>query len=167
MHSRTPAAAATPEQLAVVDATIGRLEHQRGACLPILIAIQEELGFVPHESLLRVAKALNLSRADVHGVLTYYHELRSAPPGRHVLRICRAEACRAMGCERLEAHAKEHLAPFGETSADGRVTVEATYCLGNCALSPSVQIDGRVFGRVSPQRLDALLAAADAHEARP
>lgn len=124
-------------------------------------AIQEELGFVPHEAIQRIADALNLSRADVHGVLTYYHDFRSAPPGRHVLKVCRAESCQAMGSERLEAHLSEkHGAAMGDTSADGELTVEPIYCLGNCALSPAVQLDGRVHGRVSSARLDALLLQA-------
>lgn len=133
----------------------------RGACLPMMHAIQEELGFVPHEAMRRIADALNLSRADVHGVLTYYHDFRTAPPGCHVLKLCRAESCQAMGSEQLEAHvANKHGAAMGETSADGELTVEPIYCLGNCALSPAVQLDGKVYGRVSSQRLDALLLQA-------
>jgi len=147
--------------LAAVDAAISRLSSTPGACLPILHAIQDELGFVPHEAIERIADALNWSRADVHGVLTYYHDFRSAPPGRHVLKVCRAESCQAMGCEKLEAHlAAKHGVAMGETSVSGEVTVEPVYCLGNCALSPAVQLDGRVYGRVSSDRLDALLAQA-------
>lgn len=160
MESRSPAAAvATPEQLAAVDAAISRLASLPGACLPILHAIQGELGFVPPAAIERIAKALNLSRADVHGVLTYYHDFRTAPPGRRVLKVCRAEACQAVGCDRLERHLRErHGAPLGATTADGALTVDAVYCLGNCALGPSVLLDGRLHGRVTPERLDALLA---------
>lgn len=164
MQSRPSASvAATPEQLAAVDAAISRLATMRGACLPMLHAIQDELGFVPHEAIQRIADAINLSRADVHGVMTYYHDFREQAPGRTVLKVCRAESCQAMGSERLEAHcADRHGAAPGETSADGELTVEPIYCLGNCALSPAVQIDGKVHGRVSPERLDALLQAAKA-----
>ena len=124
-------------------------------------AIQAELGFVPHEAVQRIADALNLSRADVHGVLTYYHDFRSEPPGCHVLKVCRAESCQAMGSEKLEDHLHEkHGVAMGETSADGQVTVEPIYCLGNCALSPAVMLDGKLHGRVSSERLDALLASA-------
>ena len=159
MQSRSSSAvAATPDQLAAVDAAISNLSSVRGACLPIMHAIQEELGFVPHEAIERIAEALNLSRADVHGVLTYYHDFRSEPPGRHVLKVCRAESCQAMGSERLESHvAAKPGAAMGETSASGDLTVEPVYCLGNCALSPAVQLDGKVYGRVSQDRLDTLL----------
>ncbi|MEZ6037420.1 MAG: formate dehydrogenase subunit gamma [Planctomycetota bacterium] len=164
--STQAAAAATPAQLAAIDAAIARLQSLPGACLPILHAIQAELGFVPAEATARIAAALNLSRADVHGVLTYYHDFRSAPPGRHVLKICRAEACQAVGSDALEAHvAARHGAAVGATSEDGSLTVEAIYCLGNCALGPSVQLDGRLCGRVDAQRLDALLAAAKGSDA--
>lgn len=129
-------------------------------------AIQEELGFVPPEAIQRIADALNLSRADVHGVLTYYHDFRSAPPGRCVLKVCRAESCQAMGSEQLESHlAAKHDVAMGDTSASGELTVEPVYCLGNCALSPAVQLDGKVYGRVSQQRLDALLQQAKEQKA--
>ncbi|HEB53514.1 MAG TPA: formate dehydrogenase subunit gamma [bacterium] len=159
MHQSPPAAdPATPEQLAVIDAAIARLADQRGACLPILHAIQEELGFVPAEAVQRIADAINWSRAEVHGVLTFYHDFRTRPPGRRVLKVCRAEACQAVGSEALERHLQDrHGVACGETSADGELTVEAVYCLGNCALSPSVQLDGRIAGRVDAARLDALL----------
>jgi len=162
MQSRSPSVvAATPDQLAAVDAAISRLAKMRGACLPMMHAIQEELGFVPHEAVQRIADALNLSRADVHGVLTYYHDFRNAPPGSHVLKVCRAESCQSMGSEQLEAHLQDHHGvAMGETSKDGELTVEAIYCLGNCALSPAVQLDGKVHGRVSAQRLDSLLQKA-------
>lgn len=162
MQSRSSAAvAATPDQLAAVDAAISRLATLRGACLPMMHAIQAELGFVPHEAIQRIADTLNLSRADVHGVLTYYHDFRTEAPGRHVLKVCRAESCQAMGSETLEDHLHEkHGVAMGETSVDGDVTVEPIYCLGNCALSPAVMLDGKVHGRVSTERLDALLQRA-------
>jgi formate dehydrogenase subunit gamma len=162
MQSRSSSAvAATPDQLAAVDAAISRLATMRGACLPMMHAIQAELGFVPHEAVQRIADALNLSRADVHGVLTYYHDFRSEAPGCHVLKVCRAESCQAMGSEKLEDHlCEKHGVAMGETCADGEVTVEPVYCLGNCALSPAVMLDGKVYGRVSAERLDALLQRA-------
>ena len=163
MHSSSSAAEpATPEQLAAVDAAISSHAETRGACLPMLHAIQESLGFVPHEAVHRIADAINWSRADVHGVLTYYHDFRPQPPGRHVLKVCRAESCQAVGCEQLEQHLQDkHGVAMGETSADGKVTVEPAYCLGNCALSPAVLLDDKVYGRVTPQRLDALLDCAE------
>ena len=164
MQARTEAARpATPEQLAAVDEAIARLRDLPGACLPILHEIQRALGFVPNEAVARIADALNWSRADVHGVLTYYHDFRAEPPGRHVLKVCRAEACQATGCEELVTHLERaHGVSVGATRDDGELTVEPVYCLGNCALSPSVLLDDRVHGRVTPQRLDALLQRAQA-----
>ncbi|MBL8751305.1 MAG: formate dehydrogenase subunit gamma [Planctomycetes bacterium] len=140
----------------MVDATVARLRDLPGALLPILHAIQHELGFVPPAAIERIADALNLSRAEVHGVITFYHDFRTAPPGRHVLKLCRAEACQAMGCERLENRLRDHHGiAMDATAADGSVTLEAVYCLGNCALSPSALLDGRLVGRVTEKRLDA------------
>lgn len=162
MHSSASAAsaaAATPEQLQTIDAVVARLRDLPGACLPMLHGIQDALGFVPAEAVDRIAAALNLSRADVHGVVTYYHDFRRQPPGRTVLKLCRAEACQAMGSDRLEQHLRsQHGVALGQTRGDGAVTAEAVYCLGNCALSPSVLVNGRLHGRVSPAALDGLLA---------
>jgi formate dehydrogenase subunit gamma len=155
------AAAATSAQLAVVDAAIARLRALPGACLPILHAIQDELGFVPAAAIERIAEGLNLTRAEVHGVVTFYHDFRSAPPGRTVLKLCRAEACQAMGCRGLEQRLREqHGAAMGATTRDGALTVEPVYCLGNCALSPSALVDGRLVGRVDAAKLDEIVAAA-------
>lgn len=157
-HGANPGAAPSDARLAVVDAAIARLCELPGALLPILHAIQHELGFVPPAAVDRIADALNLSRAEVHGVVTFYHDFRSEPPGRHVLKLCRAEACQSMGCERLEVRLREkHGLSMGATSADGSVTLEPVYCLGNCALSPSAMFDGKVQGRVTEARLDAWL----------
>ena len=154
-----PSASTTDPLTAVVDAAIARLRELPGALLPILHAIQHELGYVPPAAIPRIADGLNLSHAEVHGVVTFYHDFRSSPPGRHVLKLCRAEACQAMGSERLEQHLRErHQLAMHDTSPDGSVTVEPVYCLGNCALSPSALLDGRIQGRVSTQRLDAMLA---------
>ncbi|MFY9344445.1 MAG: formate dehydrogenase subunit gamma [Planctomycetota bacterium] len=160
-----PPAPATPAQLAVADAALARLGKEPGALLPILHAIQHELGFVPPGVIGRLAEGLNLSRADVHGVVTFYHDFRRAPPGRTVLRLCRAEACQAMGCERLETRLRDvHKVAMGSTSADGTLTLEPVYCLGNCALSPSALLDGKLLGRVSEARLDAIVAQARAKD---
>ena len=143
---------------AVVDAAISDNRHLPGALLPILHAVQEGLGFVPPDGIDRIAHALNLSRAEVHGVVTFYHDFRSAPPGRHVLKLCRAEACQSMGSAALEAHVKTRLGiDFGETTQDGAVTLDPVYCLGNCACSPALMIDGQLRGRASMQTIDVLL----------
>jgi len=124
----------------------------------VLHAIQNDLGHVPAAALPLVASALNLSRAEVYGVVTFYHHFRQQPPGRHVLRLCQAEACRSMHCEALTAHARQRLGiDFHQTTADGRVTLEPVYCLGNCACAPSVMLDDELHGRVTPERLDELL----------
>jgi len=141
----------------VVDA-IESQKHRPGALLPILHAIQDAIGHVPEKSLPTIAKALNLSRAEVHGVVTFYHHFRSSPPGRHVVRICRAEACQAMGAEDLVGHAKKTLGVhIHGTSKDGAVTLETVYCLGNCACSPAVMVDDDLHGRVSKERFDAIV----------
>jgi formate dehydrogenase subunit gamma len=132
-----------------------------GAMLPILHALQNVFGYLPEAAVPMVAQALNLSRAEVHGVVTFYHDFRKQPPGRHVLKLCRAEACQAAGCDVLAAHAEARLGvAIGETTPDRRITVEAVYCLGLCAIAPSAMLDGRVVGRLDAQRLDALLAEA-------
>ena len=131
-----------------------------GGLLPLLHTIQAKIGYVPPESVAAIAKGLNLSRAEVHGVISFYHDFRSAPAGRHVLQICRAEACQAMGSRVLEAHAKDILGiDFGGTTPDGAVSLESVYCLGNCACSPSVRIDDAIHARVDAARLDVLLDA--------
>ncbi|HEX7034262.1 MAG TPA: formate dehydrogenase subunit gamma [Pseudomonadales bacterium] len=129
-----------------------------GALLPILNAVQRRFGHVPDAAVAVVAEVLNLSRAEVHGVVSFYHMYRRTPGGRQVLYLCRAEACQAMGARALERHVKERLGiDFHETTADGRFTLEPVYCLGNCACSPAVMIDEAVHGRVTAERLDALI----------
>lgn len=129
--------------------------------LPILHDIQHAFGCVPEEAVPLIAKAMNLSRAEVHGVVTFYHDFRREPAGRHVLRLCRAEACQAAGGQTLAERAERLLGiGFGDTSADGSVTLEAVYCLGLCATAPTAMLDGRVVGRLDDARLDALLAEA-------
>ena len=129
-----------------------------GPLLPILHAIQDELGYVPSEAVPIVAEVLNVSRADVHGVISFYHLFRESPPGQRTLYLCRAEACQAMGARDLERHAKEKLGVgFHETTADGQYSLEPIYCLGNCACSPAVMVDDFVYGRVTLERFDELL----------
>lgn len=143
-------------------ALIARHAAEPGAMLVILHALQSEFGYVDHDAVPEIARALNLSRAEVHGVLTFYHDFRDRAPGRHIVRVCRAEACQSMGCNALADHIKHRLRiDFGGTTADGRLTLEAVYCLGNCALTPAVTIDGELYGRVDAERFDALLAAAE------
>ncbi|MCB1578771.1 MAG: formate dehydrogenase subunit gamma, partial [Xanthomonadales bacterium] len=129
-----------------------------GALLPILHGIQDALGHVPPAAVPVIAEALNLSRAEVHGVISFYHHFRSVAPGRHVLRLCRAEACQAMGARGVEAHLRARLGiGFNETTADGALTLEPVYCLGNCACAPSAMLDDRVHGRLSVERIDRLI----------
>ena len=145
--------------LDAVDRILAKLRDMPGGLLPILHAIQEEVGYVPPESVPLIAEALNLSRAEVHGVISFYHDFRSEPPGRHIVHVCRAESCQSVGAEALLAHACERLGvDVHGTSADGAVTLEPVYCLGNCALSPAVMVDHRnLYGRVTADRLDAVL----------
>jgi formate dehydrogenase subunit gamma len=141
-----------------VRALASERADEPGALLPILHAIQDELGYVPQAAVPIVASVLNLSRAEVHGVLTFYHFYRTEQPGRHTVYLCRAEACQSMGARELERYAREKLAiGFHETTADGRYSLEPVYCLGNCACSPAIMIDETVHGRVTPERLDELL----------
>ena len=144
---------------ATIAAILADWIDQPGALLPVLHGIQERLGYLPETAVEPVAEALNLSRADVHGVISFYHHFRNTPPGRRVIQLCRAESCRAMGAQRLEDHVKQVLGiDFHQTSADGEVSLEPVYCLGNCACSPSVRIDDTVYGDVTPQAFDELLA---------
>jgi formate dehydrogenase subunit gamma len=148
----------------IIDEKLVReLAEQRaaspGALLPILHDVQAKFGYVPDAALPVIAKVLNISRAEVHGVVTFYHWFRRAPRGKQVLYLCRAEACQAMGARELEKHVKKALKiDFHETTADGRISLEPVYCLGNCACSPAVMIDEDVHGRVTPEKLDELLA---------
>jgi formate dehydrogenase subunit gamma len=132
-----------------------------GATLVILHAIQETFGYVPEPAIPMIASALNLSRAEVHGVFTFYHDFRRKPAGRHVLKLCRAEACQAAGGDALAARAEIRLGvALGNTTPDERVTLEPIYCLGLCATAPSAMLDGRVVGRLDEARIDALVAEA-------
>jgi formate dehydrogenase subunit gamma len=133
---------------------------ERGALLPILHAIQSEYGHIDPQAIPVIAEELNLSRADVHGVVTYYKDFRQQPPGRTTVRICRAEACQAVGSDALAQRVQARLGvAFGETTAGGEVSLESVFGLGNCARGPSVEIGGRLYGRMDGDRLEALLAA--------
>ena len=143
-----------------IQAVIDRHRDAPGALLPMLHALQEAFGCVPEAATPVIAATLNLSRAEVHGVISFYHDFRRAPPGRHVLRLCQAEACQAMGARTLAAHVQDRLGvQMGETTPDRRITVEAIYCLGLCATAPSAMLDGRLIGRASGEKLDRALAA--------
>ena len=135
--------------------------HLEGATLVILHALQETFGYVPEPAIPMIASALNLTRAEIHGVFTFYHDFRHEPAGRHVLKLCRAEACQAAGGDALAARAEAKLGvAIGTTTADERVTLEPIYCLGLCATAPSAMLDGRLIGRLDEKRLDALIAEA-------
>jgi formate dehydrogenase subunit gamma len=139
------------------------LKELPGASLPILHALQEEFGYIHPEAIPLVAQALLLSQAEVVGIISFYHDFRTAPAGRHILRVCRAESCQSMGCEAVVDHLRTRLGiDMGETTADGAVTLETVYCLGNCALSPAVLLDDSLYGRVSPERVDQLIDTARA-----
>lgn len=149
--SPTPAIAATAR-------IVTRLKDLPGPLLPVLHEVQHELGCIPAEAVQTIAEALNLSRAEVHGVITFYPHFRSEPAARHTLEVCRAEACQAMGGDHLAAHAQATLGcGFHDSSADGNFTLEPVYCLGLCAQSPAVMIDGHPHARVTADKLDRLL----------
>jgi len=144
-----------------VRALVAAHRGDRGALLPILHRIQAEFGYVDSEVVPVLAAELYISRADVHGVITFYTDFRSEPAGRTVLKLCRAEACQSVGAERLVAHVEQVLGiKVGQTTGDGSVTLEQVFCLGNCALGPAGQLNERVQGRLTPGRLDALLTEA-------
>jgi formate dehydrogenase subunit gamma len=150
-----------PWQSEHASEVIAEHRHRDGAMLPMLHALQDVFGYVPEAAVPMVAAALNVSRAEVHGTVTFYHDFRREPPGRHVLKLCRAEACQAAGGDALAARAQAKLdIGLGETTPERRVTLEATYCLGLCACAPSAMLDGRVVGRLDERRLDALLVEA-------
>ena len=135
--------------------------HLQGATLVILHALQEAFGYVPEPAVPMIAEALSLTRAEVHGVVTFYHDFRHKPAGRHVLKLCRAEACQAAGGDALAARAESKLGiAIGNTTADQLVTLEPIYCLGLCATAPSAMLDGRLVGRLDEARIDALIAEA-------
>lgn len=141
-------------------AVIAELRGLEGPLLPILHGIQDEFGYVPRESLPVIAEALNISNAEVHGVATFYHDYRVQPAGRHVLKLCQAEACQSMGSDAIAAQVKQRLGiGFHETARDGSVTLEPVYCLGLCACAPSAMLDGEVMGRLDADAIDEIVQA--------
>jgi formate dehydrogenase subunit gamma len=143
-----------------IVAVIERTKDLDGPLLPILRGIQEALGHVPSEAVPTIATALNLSTAEVHGVISFYPDFRAEPVGRQIVQVCCAEACQARGCRALEAHATQSLrVDYDATRSDGAVSLKRVYCLGNCACGPSVRIGGEVYGRVDPARFDELIRA--------
>jgi len=148
-----------PAVAEAVNAAIAAWRHEAGGLMPLLHAVQDCLGYVPAETLPVIAKALGLSRAEVHGVVSYYHHFKSNPPAAHRVELCRAEACQSMGADALLAHAEAHLGcSLHGRSVDGLVELEPVYCLGLCASAPSMMLDGQPHGRVSAQRFDSLMA---------
>lgn len=144
---------------AAVEAIAARLRERPGALMLILHELQDRFGYIPHDSVPIIAHTLNITRAEVHGVATFYHDFRRQPPGRNVIRLCRAESCQAMGAAALADHVRGRLGvDFGETTADGAFTLEAVYCLGNCGCSPAMMLNDDPHGRVSAARFDEVLA---------
>lgn len=145
------------------SAVVEELAQLEGPLLPILHAVQHEFGFVPAGALPVIAEGLNLSRAEVHGVMSFYHDFRETPAGRHVVKVCRAEACQSMGGDALAERMRERLGvDWHGTTADGNVTLEPVFCLGLCACAPAAMVDGRLVGRVDEARVEALLAEVSA-----
>lgn len=148
------------KQLEQVNGIIARWQNRPGPLLEVLHEVQEAMGFIPAEAVGPIAAGLNLSRAEVHGVVSFYHYFRDHRVGRHTLEVCRAEACQSMHSQELIAHIKNRLkVDFHETAADGSVTLLPVYCLGNCACAPALMLDGELHGRVTAQRVDELLEA--------
>ncbi len=148
---------------ATVQEIIAALKNKPGALLPILHDVQNALGYIPPESIPDIATALNLSRAEVHGVISFYHYFRDTPPGKETIHLCRAESCQAMGGKQLEEQVKSKLGiDFHETTADGKFSLEPVYCLGNCACSPAMQIGKKIYGRVSADSFDAVITTIEA-----
>ena len=146
----------------IVQDIIAALKDKPGALLPILHAVQDKLGYVPSESVPAIAKALNLSRAEVHGVISFYHYFRDTAPGKQTIHLCRAESCQAMGGKKLEVHVKSTLGiDYHETTADGKFSLEPVYCLGNCACSPAMQIGNEIYGRVSADNFESIITQAE------
>jgi formate dehydrogenase subunit gamma len=146
-----------------VNGVISSRKQMPGALMPILHGIQDAVGFIPGEIVDQIARELNLSRAEVHGVVTYYHYFRTEPAARHVVQICRAESCQSMGAEALWAHACMRLGSHGHgKTQDGAFTLEPVYCLGLCASSPAITLDDKLYARVAPSKFDRLIAQARA-----
>lgn len=136
---------------------VNALKHKPGALLPILHAVQNRIGYIPEGAVAIIAEALQQTRAEVHGVISFYHHFRTHPVGSNVLHVCRAEACQSMGGRALEAHIKARLGvDYHGTTADNEFTLEPVYCLGNCACAPSIRVNDDIHGRMTPQKFDRL-----------
>lgn len=141
-----------------VETIVTSLKHKPGALLPILHGIQDHFGYIPDDAIPVIARALRITAADVYGVVSFYHYFRSEQPGRHVVELCRAEACQARGARALESHAKARLGvDYGQTTTDRSITLKPVYCLGNCATGPSVRVGEQIKGRMDPARFDRLV----------
>lgn len=152
-----------PKVQANAQAIIASLKDKPGALLPILHGIQDQLGYIPAETVSAIADALNLSRAEVHGCISFYHYFRDTPPGKTTIHLCRAESCQAMGSKALEEHVKSRLGiDYHETTKDGAFSLEPVYCLGLCACSPSMQVGKEVYGRVSAESFDNAIQQIEA-----
>jgi formate dehydrogenase subunit gamma len=150
----------SPTEAADIRRIVAEHSGRPGPLLEVLHAIQRAMGYIPAGAVPVVAEELNLSRAEVHGVVSFYHYFRHSRPGAHTVSLCQAESCQAMGATALARHARERLGiDFHQTTANGRFSLEPVYCLGNCACSPAAMIDGRLYGRLTPEGFDALIAA--------
>jgi formate dehydrogenase subunit gamma len=159
MMTRHVLTALSKEDSSKIDAHIAAHKTMLGALLPLLHAIQDDIGYVPEDAYMPISKALALSVAEVHGVVTFYHHFRRHPAGKHILQICRAESCQAMGSSKLEAQVKKNLGiDYHETTPDGAVTLLPVYCLGNCACSPAVMLDEEVYGRMDADKVAEIVA---------
>lgn len=147
-----------PDSALTVAGIIERHQDREGALLPVLHDVQDRFGHIPPEVLPQIANALGMSTAEIHGVVTFYHDFRQAPAGRHVVKICRAEACQAVGADQLAALVRDRLGlGWHDTSRDGRITLEPVFCLGLCACGPAAMVDGRLVARLDRDKLDRLL----------
>jgi formate dehydrogenase subunit gamma len=149
----------------IVDCAVTAQRGRVGALMPVLHSIQESLGFIPVEAVPMIARAMSLSRAEIQGVIGFYHDFKTEPGGEHLVQLCRAEACQAMGSRDLELHVKQRLGiDFGETTGDGLFSLEPVYCLGNCACAPSIRINEGTHARMSASQFDQLIAGLEAEE---
>ena len=149
----------------MIESIVESHRGQIGALLPILHSIQDKIGHIPPEAVPMIARELSLSRAEIQGVIGFYHDFRTEPAGEHIIHICRAEACQAMGARELEEYASKRLGiSYGGTTADGKFTLQPVYCLGNCACSPSVRINDDLHARVDSPKFDELISALEAQD---
>jgi formate dehydrogenase subunit gamma len=147
----------------LIDEIVASVADKPGALMLVLHAVNDRVGYIPPDAVPAIARGLNLSRAEVHGVISFYHDFRTERPGRKVIRVCRAESCQAMGAFALAEHIQSRLGiEFGQTSADGDFTLEPVYCLGNCACSPAILVGEDLYGRVDPERFDQIFSTATA-----